>query len=271
MIYLAIVLICAGLACLGFVGFSLLKGGPATPVGAPSPIPPAASPMPPQTSFAPEASPPATRGRSGNSAPGRSHSEGAPDARPGPTRREHGPSAARPGVRESIGHPDNVADFEQGGLDIRDRQELNFLRDRLTGLQRIDPDSLNESLRVFEKTERETPEPAPQLVVTGVLYLDHGRKIPGQLGRRGEIPTRIFSELRRVGNGTLILENSSFLIHSGNTSYSYSAGDMDQILFQGGGLALVPIHPDRPIPVFLTAEAASVKAYIKKNARIRAL
>lgn len=157
------------------------------------------------------------------------------------------------------------------GLDPRDRNELNFLRDRLSGLQRIDPDSLNESLRVFEKTERETPEPAPQLVVTGMLYLDHGRKIPAQLGRRGEIPTRVFSELRRVGNGTLILENSSFLIHCGNTSYSYSAGDLDQILFQGSGLALVPIHPDRPIPLFLTAQVDSVKAYIKKNARIRAL
>ena len=77
-------------------------------------------------------------------------------------------------------------------------------------------------------------------------------RFPRTIGRRGEIPTRIFSELRRVGNGTLILEGSSFLIHCGNTSYSYSAGDMDQILFQGSGLALVPIHPDRPIPLFLT-------------------
>ena len=145
------------------------------------------------------------------------------------------------------------------------------MRDRLTGLQRIDPDSLNEALRVFEKTERTTPESTPQLVVTGILYLDHGRRIPGQLGRSGEIPARVFAELRRIGNGTLILENSSFLIHCGNASYSYSTGDMDQILFQGSGLALVPIHPDRPIPVFLTRDVARVKAYIKKNARIRAL
>jgi hypothetical protein len=149
--------------------------------------------------------------------------------------------------------------------------QLSELRARLSGWKRIDSDSLNESLRVYENLERQKPAPAPQLVVTGVLYLDHDRQIPTEVGRRGEIPPRVFANLRRIGNGTLILENSSFLIHSGNASYSYSAGDMDQILFQGGGLALVPIHPDRPVSLFLTKDVDQVKAYIKKNARIRAL
>ncbi len=282
MVLLAIILIGAGLACLGFVGYSLLKGGafrpgavPSASAGDPSvggfPVPPPAASVP--TSTAPAGPRPA--GQRATAQNLEHQFAGAPPApestaRP-PSDYGSSPASAAPASRPTEQSPESAAAGPAIGLDLRERQELNFLRDRLTGLQRIDPDSLNESLRVMEKTERESPEAAPQLIVTGVLFLDHGRKIPGQIGRRGEIPTRIFSELRRVGNGTLILEGSSFLIHCGNTSYSYSAGDMDQILFQGSGLALVPIHPDRPIPLFLTGDVSAVKAYIKQNARIRSL
>lgn len=273
MILLAIALIGTGLACLGFVAFSFLQArgpvsttgvGPPAGTGVRAPVP---SGIQGGADAAFAGSPSARAGSVGGVSPVRQ-----PDpANSRPRAATTTTPATAPGEGES--RRSRQADPESTSASEPDfgREELSFLRDRLTGLQRIDPDSLNEALRVFEKTERETPEPAPQLVVTGMLYLDHGRKIPGQLGRRGEIPTRVFSELRRIGTGTLILENSSFLIHSGNTSYSYSAGDMDQILFQGSGLALVPIHPDRPIPVFLTREVAAVKAYIKKNARIRSL
>ena len=247
MVLLAILLIGAGLACLAFVAYSFARTRPAhyaasTPAApAPAPAPAAPAPAPaPAAAFQP-AAPPA--------------------------------AAPRPRVPQSEppAEPESPVTGAAAENEPKHRPELEQLRERLSGLKRVDPDALNETLRVYERTER-APEPAPQLVVAGTLYLDHGRRLPGQLGRHDqEIPARLFSELRRVGNGTLILERSNFVIHSGNASYSYSAGDMDQILFQSGGLALVPIHADRAIPVFLTRQVEQVKAYIKKNARIRSL
>ena len=66
----------------------------------------------------------------------------------------------------------------------------------------------------------------------------------------------------------MIVNGSSFLIHCKNTSYSYSAGDLDQILFQSDGVALIPIAFDQPTALFLTQESNELKRYIKKNARI---
>ncbi|MCB1324738.1 MAG: hypothetical protein H7A21_19085 [Spirochaetales bacterium] len=136
-------------------------------------------------------------------------------------------------------------------------------------LTRIDTDLLAETLKVAARTEGAELQPEEQLIVTGVLYQDHGRRIPHQVGRFGELPVRFFSEMRRVGSGTMILERSNFRIHCGNASYSYSAGDLDQIVFQESGVALVPVLPDRPVPVFITREARSVKSFIKKHARTR--
>lgn len=255
---LAILLICAGLGCLGYVAFSLLQNRPAAPAAS-APVAYAPPPDP-----RPTAAPAATAPLAGSGAL-------ADQPAPAPSFEPEPAPAGR-------------------NADARTHEELSELRSRLQQidptrsgsapraprprsehLRRIDPDALNETLRVYEQSERRQPEPAPQLIVSGMLYLDHARRIPTQLDRRGEIPTRIFSGLRRIGTGTLILEDTSFLIHCGNASYAFSAGDLDQILFQSSGVALVPIHPDRPIPVFLTREVERVKHCIKKNARIRAL
>ncbi len=253
---LAILLICAGLGCLGYVAFTLLQNRPVAPA-------PAASPMTYSPPRAPQPAPAAY------SPPPAAQPAPAPAYQPAPAPEpEFAPRAPEPAARTH----EELSELRSRLQQIAPTRPGTAPRPRSSDhLRRIDPDALNETLRVYEKTEQRQPEPAPQLIVSGMLYLDHARRIPAQLDRRGEIPTRIFSGLRRIGTGTLILEDTSFLIHCGNASYAFSAGDLDQILFQSSGVALVPIHPDRPIPLFLTREVERVKHYIKRNARIRAL
>ncbi|MCB1308201.1 MAG: hypothetical protein KDK30_08490 [Leptospiraceae bacterium] len=142
--------------------------------------------------------------------------------------------------------------------------------EQATVFKRIDTDTLQEALKIVARTESTAVKEPEQFITRGVLYQDHGRRIPGRIGRVEDMPVRYFQELRRVGRGTLIIEGSTFMIHCGNASYSYSAGDLEQIVFQPGGVALVPLLPDRPVPVFITHDSEGVKKYIKRHARIKA-
>ncbi len=272
MTYLALTFIAIGLACMAYVAFSYFRlAPPAVSAPGPAPAPPG------RTTTVPDVA-----DSNGGSFDISDPYAGDPYAGSGAAYRRPGRRAAATGPLPAPESPNLDEDFERN--DVPDEQpepatkrrrreehaNLEELRRRLTTFQRIDTESLNDRLRIFEKTEHHEPEPE-QLIVPGTLYLDHGRKIPDQLGRGGDLPARLFSELRRIGKGTMILESGRFQIHSGNASYSYSAGDLDQIVFQPGGLALVPIPADRAIPVFLTPRVDEIKAHIKKNARIRAV
>jgi hypothetical protein len=138
-------------------------------------------------------------------------------------------------------------------------------------LRAVDSEGLAESLRLL--TRQETPPAARDdtLVVRGVLYLDRGRRLERMLGHAPETLERLFSELTRIGPATLSADGGGFLIHSGNASYSYSASDLDQIIFQAGGVALAPAQTDRPCALFLCEESDRIKDYIKRRARVRAL
>lgn len=273
MTYLAITFIAIGLLCMAYVAFSYFRLAP--PALAPRNPPP-----PGKAERVPDIGP------GGGSFDFADPYAGDPYAGSGAVYRRPGSRPARTAtepcraeaeaatmMEDDLSHPredDQPAEHETKRRRREKHADLEELRRRLTTFKRIDTESLNDRLRIFEKTEHHEPEPE-QLIVPGTLYLDHGRKIPDQLGRGGDLPARLFSELRRIGKGTMILESGRFLIHSGNASYSYSAGDLDQIVFQPGGLALVPIPSDRAIPVFLTPRVDEIKAHIKKNARIRAV
>lgn len=136
-------------------------------------------------------------------------------------------------------------------------------------LQRIDRDSLRDTILELSFQETKQATRTQQLIAQGVLYLDQSRRIPHLIGRQVELPERFFDELRRIGEGALILEESSFLIRCGNASYTYSIGDLDQIIFQATGVALVPLLTDRAVPLFITADAEAIKAFIKRHARTR--
>ena len=134
--------------------------------------------------------------------------------------------------------------------------------------KRIDTDSLAEALKIHAREEEEVPGRPEQLITTGILYLDHGRRLPRQAGGIVDRPVGVLSEVKRIGTGTMILEGTSFLIHCDNTSFTYSAGDLDQIIFQKKGVVLVPLLAGRPVPVFITEAADQVRSFVKKHARI---
>ena len=89
------------------------------------------------------------------------------------------------------------------------------------------------------------------------------------LGKFEELPVRFFDELRRVGSGNLIIEEGAFIIRSGNATYHYSIGDLDQIIFQPTGVALVPIMGDRSVALFITEDAQKIREFIKEHVRMK--
>lgn len=118
------------------------------------------------------------------------------------------------------------------------------------------------------REEKPLPEEKP-LVVSGILYLDHSRKLGRS--RSLDLAPALFQELKRVGQASLILDGSSFIIHAENASYTYSSADLDRIFFRDRGLALVPLSSRRAIPVFLSDQANAVKEYIKSHSRIKSV
>ncbi len=135
--------------------------------------------------------------------------------------------------------------------------------------KKIDTDALAEALKIHAREEEEIPGQPEQLITTGVLYLDHGRRLAHHPGKFSDGPVGVLSEIKRIGTGTLILEGTSFLIHCDNTSFTYAAGDLDQIIFQKKGVVLVPLLAGRPVPVFITEQADRIRSFIKKHARIQ--
>lgn len=216
MVYLALALILAGVACLAFLGFSYYRKGGLDIGGSPR------RPGPDLT--------------------------GAPDAEEG---LEEKPAPARPRWEPTRKPPRPTP--------LTEKQVF----------KRIDTDSLAEALKIHAREEEEVPGQPEQMVVTGILYLDHGRRLPLRAGQFAEGPVGVLSEVKRIGNGTMILEGTSFLIHCDNTSFTYSAGDLDQIIFQKKGIVLVPLLAGRPVPVFITEEAERIRAFVKKHARIQ--
>lgn len=106
------------------------------------------------------------------------------------------------------------------------------------------------------------------LVVNGVLFLDHGRHVPIRAGSTS-LPPRMFAEMRRAGEAVLSIQGSQFLIQCQGASYGSSSAELEQIIFQEGGVAFVSVLPERPVLVFLTSESERVKAFIKKHASVR--
>lgn len=181
------------------------------------------------------------------------------------------PGSAGPAPADPLPHPTaapaNPAPPAAGDARLR---APNVITGNLR-LRAIDSEGLAESLRLLSRQETTPAARDESLVVRGVLYLDRGRRLERMIGHAPESLERLFSELTRIGPATLSADGGGFLIHSGNASYSYSASDLDQIIFQSGGVALAPAQTDRPCALFLCEDSERIKDYIKKRARVRAL
>lgn len=145
--------------------------------------------------------------------------------------------------------------------------------DRFTRIKRnkilpeiLEGDSEREKKNIVENGKERTTDPV--VVAGGILFMNQGRYLPAFKGLSGD-ERGLASRLKRIGPGTMVLDNGGFTIRCGNASYNYSSAELDQILFQKSGVALLPVFTDRPVPVFLTDHPDKIKHFIKKYAVIQ--
>lgn len=108
-------------------------------------------------------------------------------------------------------------------------------------------------------------KPTESLHIPGVLYLDMGRRLLEWIDQGAECPPAIFSDLKRIGQGRLIMDESGIRIYSGSAAYTFGPDDLREIAFMQKGLALIPEKKDRPLIVYLTDEPEEIKNFIKKH------
>lgn len=113
-----------------------------------------------------------------------------------------------------------------------------------------------------DEPDQQTPLSTP--VITGVLFHDLNRRCIQAVDRWKEIPVDFYEEFKRIGPGTLHYSDGAFRIETDDSTHSYDIGDMEQILFLDGGLALIPTGR-KAVPVFLTAESRRIKSFLAEN------
>ena len=115
-------------------------------------------------------------------------------------------------------------------------------------------------------TERSTPAKV-ELRIEGALYLDQkqsSRKLyKGKQGSEANLTLKAYNGIHRIGKAILTTQDDIVLLHSGNVSYRYAAKELDQIIFQQKGIALLPNSSRQPAAIFLSAESARFKEHIK--------
>lgn len=139
-----------------------------------------------------------------------------------------------------------------------------------SAFRRVELEGLAETLRVLSAARPHRQNPDSGITVQGTLYLDYGRRIFRLQSGDGDQMLKLFPELKRIGAGTMSIDAAAFRILCGPAIYSYTASELEQILFQSGGLALLPSSPAAPAPLFLTDQFEQVRQYLKRRAQVGA-
>lgn len=182
------------------------------------------------------------------------------------------PSEPPPAQETNLPREESMEPVADGA---RERQEQSGEKTMVPGEQTL---RLRQALQLLEDRNRERTtlrttgereeKKNEQLIVTGVLFLDHGRQIQYRAGTMPENPESFFSEMKRVDQGSLILQGPRFQIVCGNANYQYGASELEQILFIKGGIALIPLSQKRPVPVFLTEDMDRVRSYVERYSTV---
>ncbi len=116
------------------------------------------------------------------------------------------------------------------------------------------------------QTIPEIPEVEAELNLSGTLYLDQSGKLP--FGKTDLKDVQLTEEdvrnFRRVGPAELNEENGKLVFHSKNTSFTYPAKDIDQVVFYHQGFVLIPRESQAPRPVFFTKDLDSMKEFLSQ-------
>ncbi|MCB1171934.1 MAG: hypothetical protein KDK39_00140, partial [Leptospiraceae bacterium] len=105
------------------------------------------------------------------------------------------------------------------------------------------------------------------LQLSGTLLLDHKRHLLARNSHYSNLSMDFFAHLQRIGPANLRFQPNEFQILCENQVFTYPLADLDQIIFQDSGAALVPVSAQLPIAVFLCADAARIKAFVRDRSR----
>ena len=100
----------------------------------------------------------------------------------------------------------------------------------------------------------------------GVLYLDHGRKIPfTDKNLKEKNLLEELNGLKRGGEVLLSVEKGIFHFKSANAVYSYAADELEQVIFMDEGFVMIPVDRKLPVPLLLTESVSVMKEYLVKK------
>lgn len=112
----------------------------------------------------------------------------------------------------------------------------------------------------------ETPEIESELSLSGTLYIDQSGKLP--FGKSDLKDIQLSEEdvrnFRRVGPAELNEEGGKLVFHSKNTSFTFPAKEIDQVVFYHQGFVLIPREANSPRPVFFTKELDQMKEFLSQ-------
>lgn len=112
--------------------------------------------------------------------------------------------------------------------------------------------------------EKNETESVAGPVLHGTLYYDQHRRCIQAVDHWNEVPSDFFEELKRVGPGILHYRDGAFQVETDEQRVEYEIGEMEQILFLDGGLALIP-SGRKAAGVFLTRDSRKLKNFLAEN------
>ncbi|MCP5496564.1 MAG: hypothetical protein H7A23_18610 [Leptospiraceae bacterium] len=101
--------------------------------------------------------------------------------------------------------------------------------------------------------------------ISGILFLDYGKKIPYENKKFKDIDLMEdnFLSFKRIGPATMEEREGSFsFVVNGSQLHEYHVHSLDQIVFLEGAFSFIPTDEELPVPVFFTDEIDKFKRFL---------
>ncbi|MEM7182632.1 MAG: hypothetical protein AAF518_17085 [Spirochaetota bacterium] len=102
------------------------------------------------------------------------------------------------------------------------------------------------------------------LKLTGILFLDYGKKIPFDNRKLKNIQwnEEFFTGFKRIGSATLFSKVESLDFSHEEELFRYPVEDLQQVIFYDHAFSFIPANDSLPVPVFFTEDIQLLKDYL---------
>lgn len=117
------------------------------------------------------------------------------------------------------------------------------------------------------QTEPSLPKSKIVLRISGLLYLDFGRKIPFDFKkfRNVEWTEESFLHFKRVGKVEMFEHDGVVEFHAGQTTHELDLELVEQIIFYENAFTMVPTNPSLPVSLLFSPETRKFKKLITER------